>query len=74
MGKEWRISIASPPDREKPVAEIFYANIQWAELNQEGLELSLEIYPQPDGRPWRVSYAEVVEILQEARRQLLQRQ
>jgi hypothetical protein len=30
-----RVSISSPPDREKLVAEVLYENEQWAEINQE---------------------------------------
>lgn len=36
MKDKHRICISSPPDREKLVAEIFFGDTQWAELNQEG--------------------------------------
>lgn len=33
--EKFRINIASPPDREYLVAEIFYDNMYWAEISQE---------------------------------------
>lgn len=66
-----RISISSPPDRKKLVAEIFIEDQQLAELNQENAEeLFLEIYPRKDGQPWNISYEELVSVLDEARRKL----
>lgn len=65
-----RIVIASPPDREKLVAELFVGNEQWGEGNQEGENLSVEVYPRQDGQPWRLGYDEVVTALSEAKRRL----
>jgi hypothetical protein len=65
------ISIASPPDREKLVAEIFYGREQWAELNTESDSLTIELYPRPTGDPWSFAYDSAVAALQEARRRLL---
>lgn len=65
-----RICISSPPDREELVAEIFFGAEQWAELNQEGLQMELEVYPRRDGRPWQLSYEEVITALTEAKSRL----
>lgn len=70
MTKEFRICITSPPDREKLVAEIFFGNEQWAELNQEEGTLKLEFYPRPNGKFWQLSFDEVMEALNEAKRRL----
>jgi hypothetical protein len=51
------IDVASVPDRERVVAEIFFDDGQWAEVlceNDEALEV--ECYPKPDGSPWRLRY------------------
>jgi hypothetical protein len=48
--KDMRICISSPPDREKLVAEIFFGDEQWAELNQESGTLELEFYPKPSSK------------------------
>ena len=70
MAKELRICLSSPPDRDGLVAEIFFGNEQWAELNQESGILELEFYTKPNGEFWRVGLDEVLEALNEAKRQL----
>ncbi len=70
MSNDMRISITSPPDREKLVADISFGNEQWAELNREGETLELEFYPKPSGEFWRLGYDTVLESLNEAKRQL----
>jgi hypothetical protein len=67
---KYHVSISSPPDREKLVAEISFNNIQWAEINQEGTELRVEFYPRPDGKPWNISLADAESALQLARQRL----
>lgn len=63
----WSICISSPPDREELVAEIFFGDQQWAELNQEGTELELEFYPRTNGKLWKVTYQQAFLVLQEAK-------
>ncbi len=70
MNNGFQVAIISPPDREHVTAEIMFDNEQWAELNHEGNELSLEIYPRQDGQPWRFSYSAAVEALAEAKQRL----
>ena len=41
-GRSWIVTIASPPDRNAVVAEIFFGSQQWAEVNQEQGQLSAE--------------------------------
>ncbi len=55
-----RMGIASPPDREKLVAELFYDDEQWAEIHQESEQLTLQLYPRRDGQPWEFSFDEAV--------------
>jgi hypothetical protein len=57
---EHRVSIASPPDRDKVVAMIDFGNEQWAEINVENKELQIELIPRQDGQPWRFRLADVV--------------
>jgi len=67
----FRISISSPPDRERLVAEVFADNAQWAELNQESANLTLELYPRQDGQPWVFDFEQALRVLQEAKERLL---
>lgn len=65
------ITLASLPDCEQLVAELWYNNELWGELSQETGELELAIYPKPDGHPWQLRTDEVIQALQEAREKLL---
>ena len=71
MKDKHRICISSPPDREKLVAEIFFGDTQWAEINQERDALEVEIYPRPDGEAWRIDYQDAINALDEANRRLV---
>ena len=71
MSIEYRVCISSPPDREKLVAEIFFGDEQLAELNQEGSELQLQLYPRSDGKRWELPYSEIVTALGEAKKKLV---
>jgi len=71
MANPNRILISSPPDREKLVAEIFFGDLQWAEINQEKDVLQIEFYPRPDGEPWRISFVDATTALDKARRRLI---
>jgi hypothetical protein len=73
MSQTARVCISSPPDRQYLVAEIFFGNEQWAELNQEGDILQLEIYPRQNGQPWSLSFQTVLEALNEANEKLQQK-
>ena len=68
---EITIAISSPPDREKLVAEIFVDSAEIAEINQEGDELLVEIYPRQDGKPWVISYYKLLSVMEEAKEKLL---
>jgi hypothetical protein len=70
MPGNYRICISSPPDREKLVAEIFFGENQWAEINQEQGPLAAEFYPRPDGEPWRIECQDALAALAEAQRRL----
>jgi len=71
MNDKYRICISSPPDREKLVAEVFFAETQWAEINQERDALEVEFYPRPDGEPWRIAYQDALNALDAAKRRLM---
>jgi len=52
------------------VAEIFFGENQFAEINQEGDQLTVEVYPTQDGTPWSIPYSALVAALDEAKRRL----
>jgi hypothetical protein len=73
MDNQPRISsqVASPPDRNKLVVELWWGNEQWAEINQESGSLEIELYPRKTGEPWRFPLLEVIEAVQMAGPHLL---
>ncbi|MBI4997203.1 MAG: hypothetical protein HZC22_09960 [Rhodocyclales bacterium] len=70
MMEHVRISVSSPPDRERLVAEVFLDDIQWAEVNQESGDLEVEFYQRPDGKPWRIPFAAAIDALLRAKAEL----
>lgn len=68
-----KIVISSPPDRERLVAEFFYENEQWAELNYEKGIWTLEIYPKRSTGYWQLDFDEVMTSLNEGKKRLLEK-
>ena len=68
---QFKILVASPPDREKLVAMIDYGNEQWVEINQERENLTVEFYPKQDGSPWTFDLEEAMAALTQARVRLI---
>lgn len=64
---KYRICISSPPDRKNLVAEIFFEDIQWVEVNQEKNSIEVEFYPRPDRQPWRIDYCDTIDALNQAK-------
>ena len=67
---KFQIIIASLPDRERVVAEIYYNNMHWAEISQEGKEPLIQFYPHPHEKWWEFSYAEAIQVLEQAKNKL----
>ena len=73
MKNKLRVEIASPPDRERVVAQVMIGNEQWAEVNQENERLELEVYQRQDGPPFVVDFDDAMTALAEARQKLADR-
>ncbi len=69
----FRITLASPPDRDQVVAEVFVGSEQIAELNTQSGHMAVEIYPRQDGSPWVLDYTQLVQTLTEANGRLVDR-
>ena len=63
------IVVASLPDRDRLVAELWWEDQRLAEINQEH-GLSVELYPRQDGRPWRIPLTLLESGLTDARAKL----
>ncbi|HEY5260227.1 MAG TPA: hypothetical protein VIJ46_06220 [Rhabdochlamydiaceae bacterium] len=71
MKDKFRITVASLPDREHLVAEIFYEGVQWVEISQETGELVVQFYPHPRQKYWEFPLKEAAEVLERAKIKLL---
>jgi hypothetical protein len=69
--KGFEIVIASVPNREHPVAEIYYDNNYWVEISDEQEELTIQFYSHPRKKCWEFSLDEALEILERAKKRLL---
>ena len=69
--EKFRITIASLQDRERPVAEIAYDNVQWVEVSQETDEVIVQFYPHPRQKCWEFSLDESIRVLEKAKKKLL---
>ncbi len=70
MTSKITITIASVPDREKLVAELWVGHRQWAELSQENETLLLEIYPSSGNSAWSLDYEDTMNGLMQAKQKL----
>ncbi len=71
MSASHRIVIASPPDREGVVAEIWHGDEMWGEVANEEGRLTLEFYPKEPKGTWLFDYDEALNAIQTARSKLL---
>ncbi len=70
--EDFRITIASLPDRENLVAEISYKNKQVAEINQETKKLIIQLYaPSKEKKCWEFSLEEFQKIVEKAKQKLI---
>ncbi len=69
---EFRITVASLPDRENLVAEISYDGFQFAEISQETGQLVIQFYRHPKKEYWEFSYNEILEIIEKAKKRLVE--
>lgn len=65
------ITIASLPNRENLVAEIFYEGVQWVEISQETNETMIQFYFHPRQDYWEFILDDALEALTQAKKRLL---
>ncbi|MFN0061484.1 MAG: hypothetical protein ACKVPX_03055 [Myxococcaceae bacterium] len=62
------ITIASVPDREDAVAELWLGDEQLGEVSRELVGgFSIELYSAPAGTPWKIPLDDLVAALEEAK-------
>ena len=68
---KFRIVIATLPDRENCVCEIYYEHVEWAELSKENNEVTIQFYSNPTQEYWEFPLDIALEVLQNARKMFL---
>ena len=61
--KNFRIVVASLPDREEVVAELYHQNDYWVEISQEAGDekFAVQFYSHPQKKPWVFPFDEALE-------------
>ena len=72
---DWERIISYPPEKEEPIAEIYYKNEQCFEINYEDYGFFVvKFYNRRDRNYWEFPYDEAMEFLQEAKAHLQKKQ
>ena len=67
------VEIASVPDRDNTVAEIWLEDEMIAEATQDDTGVCIvEVYPNPNGGAWRVDLEDLVQALSIAKNRLVE--
>jgi hypothetical protein len=74
MNNEFEIVIASLPDNENLVAEIYYQNVYWVQISKEGELAQIQFYSHPHDKCWKFSLEEALTILEKAKKRFLEMQ
>jgi hypothetical protein len=67
----FEIIIASVPDRENCVCEIYYKNVQWVEISQETEPARIQFYNCKNQDYWEFPLETAIEVLQTAKKKYL---
>lgn len=68
---DFRIVIASLPNRDNLVAEIYYNGIQWVEISKEKEQALIQFYTHPYQNYWEFSLQEAIDVLERAKKKFL---
>lgn len=69
--RNFEITVGSFPDKENLVADIFYDNIQVAEITNENNKLQIQIFCYKDQDYWEFSLDEFQKVVEKAKQKLI---
>ena len=72
LSEKFEVVIASLPDRENLVSEIYYCDIQWIEISQETEDVRIQFYPHPYKDCWEFNVDEAILAIKLAKAKLLE--
>ncbi len=70
MSQKIKIELASVPDREGLVAELWLDQSMLAELRKESGRIWLQLYAKDDGKPWDIEAQGLIDAVNNATMQL----
>ena len=70
MRPELTVEIASVPDREDVVAEVWAGTQQFAEIRRDGDSFVVQVFAPPDNSVWEFSFEQLLNSLKHARERL----
>jgi hypothetical protein len=70
MRLELTVELASVPDREEVVAEIWAGTHQFAEIRRDGNEFVVQVFPPAEEGGWDLSFEQLVNALTKAQARL----
>jgi hypothetical protein len=71
MYDDFRLVIASLPDRKNCVCEVYYKRVQWVEISQEDTIMNIQFYPHPTEAYWEFPVDVALDILQKAKKKFV---
>lgn len=73
MSQSFEIQFCVPPGYQHLVAELYYNQEHFGELNTENGQLELLLFACPSGKPWQIPLADAINSLQDAQAQFMAR-
>ncbi len=64
MKSNFSVQYCVPPENTFLIAEIYYGDEHWAELNTEHNHLQVVFFARQNGEPWRFPLTDVFSVLQ----------
>lgn len=70
INKSLEVVLASVPDREDLVAELWFGNSQLGEVRIDGDRLVVDIFANPNASVWTLEYSDLIDLLTAAKHRL----
>lgn len=68
---DFEIVVASIPDRDELITELYYKGSQWVEISHETNEMLIQFYPHPSQGYWEFSLKKALEALEQAKQRMI---
>ena len=73
MNPQFVVQFCVPPENRFLIAELYFGNEHWAELNTEHDCLQVRFFPRSSGEPWEFTLADALDALRNAELEMRRR-